>query len=151
MPQIAIPDTPQSRSILDALFDQDESLRRRRDYRFDSINPADDSNDEVFPTALRDNLSEMFRVRGAVEMRTPLLAPAPPNKVHSATAQPYTLLDKDGTVLELSYDLNYAFCRMVARDDNLTRMKRWTMQEVYRHTGAIGGVSRHLGSYFQSF
>lgn len=76
------------------------------------------------------------------------------------TRKTVRLLDSDGTIACLPFHLNVAFCegiighhmvrkptdsrlpagRMVARDTNLTRMKRWTIAPVYRPSAA-GGVS----------
>lgn len=70
-------------------------------------------------------------------MDSPLLMP------HSqiyASRKPVRLLDADGTVVCLPFQLNIPFCRMVARDNTLTRLKRWTIAFVYR-TSTVGGVS----------
>lgn len=71
-------------------------------------------------------------------MDSPLLMPH--SQIYGSRS-PVRLLDADGTLACLPYHLNIPFCRMVARDTSLTRLKRWTIAPVYR-TVVAGGVSR---------
>lgn len=73
-------------------------------------------------------------------MDSPLLMPH--SQIYGART-PVRLLDADGTIACLPFHLNIPFCRMVARDTNLTRLKRWTIAPVYRSSIA-GGVSTLL-------
>lgn len=69
-------------------------------------------------------------------MDSPLLMPY--SEIYGAR-DPFRLLDADGTIVCLPFQLNIPFCRMVARDASLTRLKRWTIAPVYR-TSDSGGV-----------
>ena len=57
-------------------------------------------------------LQTIFRRTGAVEIQTPLLAPA---IKRSEFDEPVRLLDKTGSVVELPWNLTLAFARLVAR------------------------------------
>ena len=88
---------------------------------------------------IHDKLSRIFRQKGAVCMDSPLLMPQ--SQIY-ASRNPVRLLDVDGTIACLPFQLNIPFCtslfvcfansqltgttgRMVARDASLTRLKRW--------------------------
>lgn len=70
-------------------------------------------------------------------MDSPLLMPY---STVFGTRTPFRLLDNEGTVVCLPFQLNIPFCRMVARDASLTRLKRWTIAPIYRISPG-GGVS----------
>lgn len=56
---------------------------------------------------MHDKLSRIFRQKGAVQMDSPLLMP------HSqiyASRKPVRLLDADGTIVCLPFQLNIPFC-----------------------------------------
>lgn len=94
-------------------------------------------DNDPYAELVRDKLSRIFRQKGAVCMDSPLLMPH--SQVY-ASRKPVRLLDADGTIACLPFQLNIPFCRMVARDTSLTRLKRWTIAPVYR-TSPAGGVS----------
>lgn len=68
-------------------------------------------------------------------MDSPLLMPQ--SHIYG-NRNPVRLLDSDGTIVCLPFQLNIPFCRMVARE-SLTRIKRWTIAPIYR-TLPSGGV-----------
>ena len=69
---------------------------------------------------MRDKLSRIFRTKGAVCMDSPLLMP------HSqiyASRKPVRLLDADGTVVCLPFQLNIPFCALFPPE------KSWRMTD----------------------
>ncbi|KAL8287446.1 hypothetical protein RQP46_003304 [Phenoliferia psychrophenolica] len=131
--------TPHAQTLITALFNQTDEDRMRKDFSYDFYDGEGAKVDnDPYGEIVRDKLSRVFRMKGAVCMDSPLLMP------HSqiyASRKPVRLLDADGTVVCLPFQLNIPFCRMVARDTALTRLKRWTIAPVYR-TSTAGGQPR---------
>ncbi|KAK4700699.1 eukaryotic translation initiation factor 2-alpha kinase 4, partial [Phenoliferia sp. Uapishka_3] len=131
--------TPHAQTLITALFNQTDEDRLRKDFSYDFYDGEGAKVDnDPYGEIVRDKLSRIFRQKGAVCMDSPLLMP------HSqiyASRKPVRLLDADGTVVCLPFQLNIPFCRMVARDTALTRLKRWTIAPVYR-TSTAGGQPR---------
>ncbi|BGP42492.1 eukaryotic translation initiation factor 2-alpha kinase [Rhodotorula kratochvilovae] len=133
--------TTHAQTLISALFNQSDEDRMRKDFSYDFYDGQGAKVDnDPYAQLVHDKLSRIFRQKGAVQMDSPLLMP------HSqiyASRKPVRLLDSDGTIVCLPFQLNIPFCRMVARDTSLTRLKRWTIAPVFR-PAAAGGQPRAI-------
>ncbi|GAA5903646.1 hypothetical protein JCM6882_003009 [Rhodosporidiobolus microsporus] len=131
--------TTYAQTLISALFNQSDDDRLRKDFSYDFYNSQDAKVDtDPYAQLVHDKLSRIFRQKGAVQMDSPLLSP------HSniyAARKPVRLLDTDGTIVCLPFQLNIPFCRMIARDTSMTRLKRWTIAPVFRPS-SVGGQPR---------
>ncbi|SGY15170.1 BQ5605_C013g07278 [Microbotryum silenes-dioicae] len=138
--------TTHAQTLITALFNQTVEDRIRKDFSYDFYDGEGAKVDnDPYAELVRDKLSRIFRQKGAVSMDSPLLMPH--SNIYGAR-DPVRLLDSDGTVACLPFHLNIPFCRMVARDTSLTRLKRWTIAPVYRHTKAGGQPRAVLNAAF---
>jgi translation initiation factor 2-alpha kinase 4 len=121
------------------LFNQTSEDKLRKDFSYDFYDGQGAKVDnDPYGDIVNDKLSRIFRRKGAVSMDSPLLMPY--SDIYGPR-HPFRLLDADGTIVCLPFQLNIPFCRMVARDASLTRLKRWTIAPVYR-ASASGGQPR---------
>ncbi|GAA5836580.1 hypothetical protein JCM9279_000433 [Rhodotorula babjevae] len=138
--------TTHAQTLISALFNQSDEDRMRKDYSYDFYDGQGAKVDnDPYAQLVHDKLSRIFRQKGAVQMDSPLLMP------HSqiyASRKPVRLLDADGTIVCLPFQLNIPFCRMVARDTSLTRLKRWTIAPVFRQAAAGGQPRAVLNAAF---
>ncbi|SCV70247.1 BQ2448_1641 [Microbotryum intermedium] len=138
--------TTHAQTLITALFNQTAEDRIRKDFSYDFYDGEGAKVDnDPYAELVREKLSRIFRQKGAVSMDSPLLMPH--SNIYGAR-DPVRLLDSDGTVACLPFHLNIPFCRMVARDTSLTRLKRWTIAPVYRHTKAGGQPRAVLNAAF---
>lgn len=129
------PDHPFSQGFFPMLFQRPPQDLARRDLAFD-FHQADTSRaalDDPYNPIVSVHLSQKFRQRGAIPFDSPLLLPKSDD-----TRKLVQLLDADGNVVSLQYDTVGAFARMVARDSSLTRLKRFSLQPVFRENPAGG-------------
>ncbi|ORY86753.1 kinase-like domain-containing protein [Leucosporidium creatinivorum] len=138
--------TPHAQTLITALFNQTDEDRLRKDFSYDFYDGQGAKVDnDPYAELVREKLSRIFRAKGAALLDSPLLMP------HSqiyASRKPVRLLDADGTIACLPFLLNIPFCRMVARDTSLTRLKRWTIAPVYRSSTAGGQPRAVLNAAF---
>ncbi|BGP00473.1 eukaryotic translation initiation factor 2-alpha kinase [Rhodotorula toruloides] len=140
------PGTTHAQTLITALFNQSDEDRLRKDFSYDFYDGSGAKADnDPYAQLVHDKLSRIFRQKGAVQMDSPLLMPH--SQVY-ASRKPVRLLDADGTIVCLPFQLNIPFCRMVARDTSLTRMKRWTIAPVFRPTQAGGQPRAVLNAAF---
>jgi hypothetical protein len=118
-------------TVISALFNQGGDLRRK-DLAYDSLDATTDPFEEV----TCENLRRLFQQRGAIELSSPLLLPAS-DLYEDGYRKPVRLLDAEGTLVQLPFDLNVPFVRQVARDPGLSRLKRWTIGPVYRDQAGL--------------
>ncbi|KAI5477498.1 hypothetical protein MNV49_006345 [Pseudohyphozyma bogoriensis] len=138
--------TQHAQTLITALFNQSDDDRVRKDFSYDFYDGGGAKVDnDVYGEIVRDKLSRIFRQKGAVCIDSPLLMPY--SDVY-ASRKPVRLLDADGTVACLPYNLNIPFCRMVARDTALSRLKRWTIAPIYRPLAAGGQPEALLRAAF---
>ncbi|MBW0469194.1 hypothetical protein O181_008909 [Austropuccinia psidii MF-1] len=133
---ISRPDHAMFRPYLASLFDQPLLDRIRRDFTYD-FHTADTSQkvlENPFRTFICDQLTEKFRLRGAVNFESPVLVP------YTDIDHPFLvkLLDCEGTVVTLHFDTAVPFARTVARDESLIRLKRFSFSPIYRPNPAGG-------------
>lgn len=67
------------------------------------------ADNDPYAQLVHDKLSKIFRQKGAVKMDSPLLMPH--SQIHAAR-KPVQLLDSDGTVVCLPFQLNIPFCSL---------------------------------------
>ncbi|GAA6036515.1 hypothetical protein JCM8097_003543 [Rhodosporidiobolus ruineniae] len=138
--------TNYAQTLISALFNQSDEDRLRKDYSYDFYDSEGAKVDnDPYAQLVYDKLSRIFRQKGAVQMDSPLLMP---NSQVYASRKPVRLLDTDGTIVCLPFQLNIPFCRMIARDTSLTRLKRWTIAPVFRPSQAGGQPRAVLNAAF---
>ncbi|KAK4052686.1 eukaryotic translation initiation factor 2-alpha kinase [Microbotryomycetes sp. JL201] len=139
--------TPHAQTLISALFNnQSNDDRLRKDFSYDLWDGQGAKVDnDPYTEMVEEKLGRIFRNKGAIQLDSPLLMPA--SDVY-ASRKPVKLLDSDGTIACLPFQLNIPFCRMVARDTSLTRLKRWTIAPVYRHAPAGGQPRAILNASF---
>lgn len=110
-------------------------VHSRRDlaYDFHDADASRDALDDPYNSIISIHLAQKFRQRGAIPFDSPLLLPKTddPRKL-------VELIDPEGNVSCLHYDTATPFARMVARDTSLTRLKRFSLQPVYRRNPTGG-------------
>ena len=120
-----------------ALFDQPASERKLYDYTFDA-GITNSALEDPFAPFVRDQLRSIFGRRGAIELPTSDLLLPLAAIYEGSKHRPKRVVDTEGTVLQLPYDLIVPFCRKVARAP-IARLKRWCVDPVYRD-GVTGGA-----------
>lgn len=122
------------------MMNQSADERIVRDLTYDPIASDTETTNELEPfmSTVSSRLQAIFERRGAVNMPCDSLIPLA-DLYERTGRRPVRLLDNDGTVLQLPYDLTVPLCRKVAREPNLGRMKRYAISKVYRPRLA-GGV-----------
>ncbi|XP_071963594.1 eIF-2-alpha kinase GCN2-like [Antedon mediterranea] len=86
-------------------------------------------------------ICRVFEKHGASRLSTPLLLPM--NDLYRKTEMCVTLMDHSGGLVTLPYDLRVSFARYVARN-NITRLKRYCIDRVYREKRLFGSHPREL-------
>jgi translation initiation factor 2-alpha kinase 4 len=82
---------------------------------------------------VKERLSYIFRLHGAVDMEPPLLLPVanPTEAKNQATPGSVRMLDRYGEIVELFPNLLVPFARLAAKG-NVSRIKRYHIANVYR-------------------
>ena len=142
--------SPYYTKLLDALFTrrQAEELAAK-DYTYDlPVTSNYRSNDLLMHKSIKDKLTEIFRLHGAVETRRPLLMPGS----HYYSNAAAHLLDPSGTLVQLPYDLTLPNARNLAKSLPPAR-KSYSFGDVYRaalpgaHPKSHGEVDFDIVSY----
>ncbi|KAJ3316768.1 hypothetical protein HDU76_001560 [Blyttiomyces sp. JEL0837] len=87
---------------------------------------------------------QVFQKHGAIEIFTPLLVPSGTSAAQnvgnavSDFRKPVQLLDNTGMVVQLPYDLTKPFARHISRMRNVSILKRYTFDRVFR-PNLVGG------------
>lgn len=126
------PSMPYYSRILVALFANEGN--QLSDYTFD-IDPST-SAQAPSPYALfhtsktQDTITRVFQRHGGIHLETPLLMPK--NAFQPLPPDTVTMLDPNGELLLLPYDLTLPFARYLARTPNIESLRRYTVNKVYR-------------------
>lgn len=131
--------------------------KRAQDLAFD-VELEDSELNNPYDSIVKRKLEHLFQLRGAVDFSPPLLMPSS-DLYDEKSRRPVRLLNRQGVpvqyVLErpatcfaktlmichrLPYDLVLPLARFVARDDSISRLKRYNISPVYRED-RMGGVS----------
>jgi eukaryotic translation initiation factor 2-alpha kinase 4 len=89
-------------------------------------------------TNFHAKLIEIFQRHGAVEIFSPLLIPSGSTSSYLEKTKCVELLDSSGLVVQLPYDHTIPFARYVARMKNVSKLKRWTLDRIFR-PNLVGG------------
>ncbi|GAA99251.1 uncharacterized protein L969DRAFT_48259 [Mixia osmundae IAM 14324] len=130
-------------SVLNAVFQQPVQDRKRADYSFD----AAPDRFRAFDSLVSATLRSIYERRGAIEYPIDQILPAHESydKEHARLVR---LIDEDGLVTSMPFDLVLPFCRKVARDPGFARFKSWTIAPIYRRNPAGGSPLSALASSF---
>ncbi|KAK9311863.1 kinase-like domain-containing protein [Lipomyces starkeyi] len=128
------PASPWLSQVRDALFSKSHDLVK--DILYDKIPKAINVNDLVLRGQVKDKLTTIFRLHGAVEVPTHSVV-FPKSTVYNVPNR-YQLLDAAGTVLQLPYDLTLPYARVLARATPPYR-RSFTFGNVYRSEDPSGG------------
>ncbi|MCJ1378773.1 hypothetical protein MMC17_001872 [Xylographa soralifera] len=121
--------SPYYTKLLDALFSSrkgEESSAKDLTYDM-AVDPSLGSDDLLLQKMVKEKLTEIFRRHGAVETQRPLLLPN--SRFYSNAAA--RLLDANGTLVQLPYDLTLPNARTLAKQP-LTVRKTYAFGDVYR-------------------
>ncbi|TPX34299.1 hypothetical protein SmJEL517_g03036 [Synchytrium microbalum] len=92
---------------------------------------------ELAVKKVHDLLKVTFERHGALELVPPLLMPK--TDLYDQNKQVVSLMDPDGNIVQLPYDLTVPFARYVSRvPQNVVRLKRYAFGRVYRLNRAKG-------------
>lgn len=131
---IANPNTPYYHRLMSALFAQNADKHKGYTYDFNA-NKAYDPFFPLFYGKVRDQMANVFRCHGAVELGTPLLTPK--SDLHDNDKKSVALMDSSGGLVQLPYDLTMPFAIFICRN-NITQLKRFYFGRVYREN-TVGG------------
>ncbi|KAJ6593628.1 kinase-like domain-containing protein [Mycena capillaripes] len=125
------PHSPHYQAVLSSLFSQTQPPARRFLYDTESDLPehAAALNDIV-----KERLSYIFQLHGAVDMEPPLLVPVA-NPTEEKTQATY--MDRYGEIVMLPPNLLVPFARLAAKG-NMSRIKRYHIANVYRENAVAG-------------
>ncbi|MCJ1421819.1 hypothetical protein MMC32_008186 [Xylographa parallela] len=121
--------SPYYTKLLDALFSSrngEESSTKDLTYDM-AVDPNLNSDDLLLQKMVKEKLTEIFRRHGAVETQRPLLLPN--SRFYSNAAA--RLLDANGTLVQLPYDLTLPNARILAKQPLAVR-KTYAFGDVYR-------------------
>ncbi|KAJ3020381.1 UNVERIFIED_CONTAM: hypothetical protein HDU68_010217, partial [Siphonaria sp. JEL0065] len=158
---IVNPDNPSYYSrLMTTLFSQ--SVDKHKDLAFDLTSETSalfDNNDRnnvnnnaefvarraAFTlTRVHSKILSIFQKHGSVEVATPILIPcgsfvgSDGNRSSDTNKNPVKLIDTSGMVVQLPYDLTVPYARYIGRQKNITILKRFTFDRVYR-ASQVGG------------
>ncbi|CAB5359519.1 unnamed protein product [Rhizophagus irregularis] len=126
--ELAKPNTPYYRKLMSNLFTQSSDISKDYTYDINSGNNFDQLSTLLTYIRVRDHMIKTFRHHGAIELNTPLLMPK--YNLYEEDKKAVYLIDADGGLVQLPYDLTVPFARYVSR--NITDLKRYTFDRVYR-------------------
>ncbi|RIA85582.1 kinase-like domain-containing protein [Glomus cerebriforme] len=136
---MAKPNTPYYRALMSNLFTQSPDKSKDYTYDLNSGNNFDQLNALTY-IRVRDHMMKIFRHHGAVELNTPLLMPK--CNLYEEDKKAVYLIDGDGGLVQLPYDLTVPFTRYISRN-NIMNLKRYTFDCVYRES-IVGGQPRTM-------
>ncbi len=133
--------------LISAIFSQAGTVQSDpaailRNENYDAaIGPNFASDDSLLQSMVKEKLTSVFRCHGAVEVNRPLLAPySSYYSNHSNSA--VQMLDSNGTLVQLPYDLTLPNARTVAKHPHPGR-KTFTFGDVYREAYSGGHPKAH--------
>ncbi|TPX43710.1 hypothetical protein SeMB42_g04625 [Synchytrium endobioticum] len=92
---------------------------------------------ELATKRVHDSLKLVFERHGGLEISSPLLIPK--TDLYEENKHVASLMDPDGNVVQLPYDLTVPFARFISRiPQNVVRLKRFAFGRVYRENRAKG-------------
>ncbi|OLN84913.1 eIF-2-alpha kinase GCN2 [Colletotrichum chlorophyti] len=130
---LADPSSPYYQKMLSTLFSR--PLEQAKDYAWDMHEVSPSQADLLKQSIVKENLVAIFRRHGALECQRNCLYPRsshyPDNVVR--------LLDSNGTVLQLPFDLTMGHARMLAKASGTPGVQRtFTFGNIFRDKGDTG-------------
>lgn len=122
--------------LIGSLFSQRPD--KLKDFTYDFNVPNFNSTNSMVFNKLLQLIIGIFKNHCAVECSCPLLMP----KSFFEKEKTCNLLDSEGTVVELPFDLTLPFARWISRN-NIINIKRWSYGKVFRRSIA-GGQPRFV-------
>ncbi|KAI1468535.1 serine/threonine-protein kinase gcn2 [Daldinia caldariorum] len=121
--------SPYYPKVVSALFST--PLESTKDYAWDLTTPNPTATELLFQSAVKEELISVFRRHGAVE--TPRSSLYPRSQHYSPNQDIVQLLDQNGTVVQLPYDLMLGNARALAKHTNISSVRKsFTFGNVYR-------------------
>ena len=117
-------DSPHLQAVLSTLFSQPAKPYRMFLYDLEAQFPEHSALNAL----VIDRLVNIFRLRGAVDMETPLLLPV--TNPEEDRNRPM-FIDRHGELVSLPNNALHPFARSAARN-NIRRIKRYHVSDVYR-------------------
>ncbi|GAB5588590.1 eukaryotic translation initiation factor 2-alpha kinase [Umbelopsis nana] len=135
---IANPNTPYYHKLMSAMFSQ--SSDRYKDFTYDyqtEVEKPFDPFNPLFYDRIREHMLKVFRRHGAIDISVPLLMPK--NDLYeSGWRNPVHLMDSQGALNQLPFDLTAPFARYISRKKNFPEIKRYSFDRVYRENPSGG-------------
>ncbi|CCE62816.1 hypothetical protein TPHA_0D01770 [Tetrapisispora phaffii CBS 4417] len=124
---LADPSSPWQQKVRETLFTQPYSLTN--DILFDNSQSTGTSFTQILRSKMMEEVVTIFRKHGGIENNEPpRIFPKAPMYSNQNV---YEILDKNGTVLQLQYDLTYPMARYLSKSPNCST-KHYRFQHVYR-------------------
>ncbi|KAI2782056.1 serine/threonine-protein kinase gcn2 [Daldinia loculata] len=121
--------SPYYPKVVSALFSA--PLEPTKDYAWDMTTPNPTAAELLHQSAVKEELVSVFRRHGAVETPRSSLYPRSPH--YSPNQDIVQLLDQNGTVVQLPFDLMLGNARALAKHTNISKVRKsFTFGNVYR-------------------
>ncbi|KAI5790224.1 kinase-like domain-containing protein [Geopyxis carbonaria] len=130
------PNTPYHSQVMKVLFSQ--NTKQYKDHTYDIENRPLSCHDLLLQGLVKERLVDIFRTHGAVETTRSLLLPR--SKFYSRDVA--QLIDPNGTLVQLPYDLTLPHARFLARESS-PAPKTFTFGTVYRENSRGGQPRSH--------
>jgi translation initiation factor 2-alpha kinase 4 len=126
------PNTPYHSQVMQALFSQ--NTKEYKNHTYDTDKTEYSAQDLLLQSLVKERLTDIFRTHGAVETSRPLLMPR--SKFYSR-GDVVQLMDPNGTLVQLPFDLTLPHARFLARA-TAPAPKTFTFGNVYRENPSGG-------------
>ncbi|OTB05744.1 hypothetical protein M426DRAFT_319421 [Hypoxylon sp. CI-4A] len=121
--------SPYYPKVVSALFSA--PTEPTKDYAWDMATPNPSATELMFKSVVKDELVSVFRRHGAVE--SPRSSLYPRSSHYSSNQDVVQLLDQNGTVVQLPFDLMLGNARALAKNTNCSLVRKsFTFGSVYR-------------------
>lgn len=125
---LSSPGSGDYKKVLSSIFSQ--HMDRAKDLSWDvNTDEKETANSVLLDNAIFGNLRSIFRRHGALEVQRKAIVPLSTH--YSAAEHIYQLLDSDGNVVQLSYDLTLPNARYIAKHGPVSE-KMFTFGNVFR-------------------
>ncbi|KAK2058552.1 Serine/threonine-protein kinase, partial [Colletotrichum caudatum] len=130
---LADPSSPYYKKMLSTLFSR--PLEQAKDYAWDMHETSPSQSDLLNQSTVRETLISIFRRHGALECQRTCLYPRSAHYADNVVS----LLDSNGTVLQLPFDLTMGHARMLAKGSGTPAVQRtFTFGNIFRDKGDTG-------------
>ncbi|GKT49171.1 eIF-2-alpha kinase GCN2 [Colletotrichum spaethianum] len=130
---LADPSSPYYKKMLSTLFSR--PLEQAKDYAWDMHETSPSQADLLNQSIVKETLISIFRRHGALECQRTCLYPRSAHYAENVVR----LLDSNGTVLQLPFDLTMGHARMLAKASGTPGVQRtFTFGNIFRDKGDTG-------------